>query len=391
MNSHVKRRVLINGVYTNAVGHVIEAFMFANALRNADPEVEIGILLNARSPLDLARCAAHLRITVYAVNLDRFSRPWIWLERFYLDGLVKRNWNWCIGVHDESDVTWPKGGPLRRFHQRFFAWTERNRIPFTVGYPRQRSNAFVAGGKMPPATPSSLKLQIPEADQEMARTKVGGGAGPTISLLLGSAEAQKSPGIGFWHELVTALLTKWPQATVVLIGVLGRGQGSTRNITRENVDQLLSISPQIKDAFNIGILPQLALCERSGVLISPHSGMAFAAQCVGTPWLALSGWKYHEYLTNGVPIYSLHPECPFYPCTPQNIKAECRTIADKWMGPVACFSDDALRKKIPSILEYAEKLISGELSYREWMVIHRRNLGARRSDGSLGVMENVQR
>lgn len=49
-------RLLIDWVYYPPVGHAIEAFRLAAEFEHADPGLHIGVLLNARAPLELAGC-----------------------------------------------------------------------------------------------------------------------------------------------------------------------------------------------------------------------------------------------------------------------------------------------------------------------------------------------
>jgi hypothetical protein len=333
----------------------------------------------------------HLRVDVLSADLSRYRLPrWLDFRRARsLDRVAHSGWNWAISVRGSSHVTWKSGRPLRRFHDEFRDWTERRRIPGQIGFRTPRKNACAAGITFPVFKPSPLVLQIPAGERDFARGRLGDRPGPVIAILVGSAEIQKSPELPFWHALIKRLLAEWPTAKIVLLGVLGTRRGRTANVGRSDVDALLSLDSSIIDAFDIGIVRQLALCERAQLLIAPHTGMAFAAQCVGTPWLALSGWKYYEYLTNGVPFHSLYPACPLYPCTESTIKAECRTIAAKRTGAVECMTAEALSERIPAILEQAAILIRGARPYRDCIASHRANLAARRPDGSLGIWENV--
>lgn len=51
-----RKRLLINWVYYQPVGHAIEAFRYGQAFRNCNPDLEIAIALNARSAIALGQC-----------------------------------------------------------------------------------------------------------------------------------------------------------------------------------------------------------------------------------------------------------------------------------------------------------------------------------------------
>jgi len=71
---HTRKRLLINWVYYQPVGHAIEAYRYGQAFRNGSPDLEIAIALNARSAVELGRCLPAID-TVYPVNLEEFEQP----------------------------------------------------------------------------------------------------------------------------------------------------------------------------------------------------------------------------------------------------------------------------------------------------------------------------
>ena len=148
-----------------------------------------------------------------------------------------------------------------------------------------------------------MRLQLPDAAREFAAARLPSGRSPVISIVPGSAaEASRTPAPEFWRQLIGALRERYPDVIVVLIGSLrGEGRG-TLGLNREKIDALLAAHDSIIDAVDLPLLQQLALAERCDVHVSPHTGMSFAIQCVGTPWLALSGAREVEYVFNGVPV-----------------------------------------------------------------------------------------
>src|SRR5688500_19852132 len=73
MSSGRAESLLINGVWSNAVGHVMESVALANALRRGDSELRIVLLLNAASPIDIFRCLKELRLEVVLIHTLAFD------------------------------------------------------------------------------------------------------------------------------------------------------------------------------------------------------------------------------------------------------------------------------------------------------------------------------
>jgi hypothetical protein len=124
------------------------------------------------------------------------------------------------------------------------------------------------------------------------------------------------------------------------------------------------------DCFDRPLLEQVALVEASALLVSPHTGFSFAAGCVGTPWLAISGGNWHEYLFNGVPFHSLVPDTTRYPAfgwaelgsgpMPVNEADE------DGEGPrTPSMSAARIREDLPELLDAAERLTAGRVRYED--------------------------
>lgn len=207
-------------------------------------------------------------------------------------------------------------------------------------------------------------------------------------ILPGSATPEKSPTRSFWAEFVKELHAKYENPTVVFIGRFGTDHGATTNFSPQDMEAFIARWPRVKNAFALGLLDQLAVAEQCDVLVSPHTGMAFALQCVGLPWLALSGWKYHEYLTNGVPLISILPKCPHYPCNDSTILRQCQDAIEQRGAPVLCLQHAALGERMREIVQGCESLISKSISYRECIARHRLKL-AETPGGAKGIWENA--
>src|SRR5581483_8515069 len=159
-----------------------------------------------------------------------------------------------------------------------------------------------------------LVLRLPESARQAAGTFVRPGAATRICLVFGSGtEASRTPPMSFWRALIRRLLAEFADLEIILLGALEAGRSITQGVTRAALDALLAEFPQVKDGFDRGLVNQLAIAERCQLLISPHTGLGFATQCVGLPWLVLSGGWASETWLNGVPHVSIYPDCPRYP------------------------------------------------------------------------------
>ena len=110
------------------------------------------------------------------------------------------------------------------------------------------------------------------------------------------------------------------------------------------------------DCYDIGLWNQLALMERCDLFVSPHTGFAFLAPCVGTPWLTLSGGHFSEYFFNNVPFYSVLPDNPDFPYAG---KVYPEGSTDK----LPCMRPENLDRKIPEIVEGMRLLLSADFTY----------------------------
>jgi hypothetical protein len=152
------------------------------------------------------------------------------------------------------------------------------------------------------------------------------------------------------------------------LGSFDQSRSFTRGITREDVRTLTRRFPHVHDAFDAGLLQQLAMAERCRLHISPHSGMSFAVQAVGVPWLALAAQQWYEYLLNGVPLVSVFPDCPLYPCYREMYDDCAERIRRGVRTP--CIEDAALLAKLPAIVSSMEALLAGSINYRDAALAH---------------------
>lgn len=353
--------LLINAVFSASVGHTIEALITAHAFRIKNPNKKIAVLINSATALDLFKGIENLNILVYPIDLDEFANKG---DNAYFESTVPQYWENVFHLKDEYWVDWDDD-ILRRFYIDLKKWVNAEN---TLDYKLMYSDYKPA--KFPFFQTKPLKFQFSEEIKQFANTFIDNTYSKRIVVLTGSATFQKAPSLDFWTNLFKAISEKWNNVEIILIGVLKKDDHfvKTQNITEDRINEIINMFPNVKNAFDIGILKQLAIAERSDLFIAPHSGMGFALECTGIPWVALSGWKNHEYLTNGEPVWSIFPSCKMYPCRPQSkvgndIYPECEKIIKEGKIPLPCFGDDELIPKIDEILSVIDNIFNKKISY----------------------------
>ena len=135
-------------------------------------------------------------------------------------------------------------------------------------------------------------------------------------------------------------------------------------LARAEIEALLAAVPAATDCFDRPLLEQVGLIEASDLLVSPHTGFSFVASTVGTPWLTISGGRWHEYFFNGEPFYSLLPDPQRYPLPAGDGPLQVIEEDEDEEGPrTPSMSIARIREDLPELLEASELLIEKRLSY----------------------------
>jgi ADP-heptose:LPS heptosyltransferase len=356
--------LLINWVYYHSVGHAIEAYKMAAQLAAANPNLEVCVLLNATTATELAQCVPGLA-RVYPINLEEQAdssgvRPSL--------AAVPREWDYIYtDPRHDRPAPWEA---LNVFHAEarwYLSAPVVNRGWDRRGFPKSRT--------------IPLRLRLPAEARAYAERFLTPGRAPRISLLFSpGSHGYKMPPLAFWRTLIDALCAKYPGVEIVLLGALDRSRSYSLFITAEDLAALERDFPRVRSAYDVGMLNQLALAERCDLHVSPHTGFSFAVQCVGTPWLVLTGNGSREYFLNGVPFVSLYPRCPLYPCNAWGggpkiyhpMLPECRerVEAQPTDRPVLCAETVELEGRLAEILSHARALISRERPYVQCVTEH---------------------
>jgi len=364
-----RERLLVNWVYYNPIGHAIEGFRVADGYRNAHPDMEIGVMINAAAGPELAECLPQID-HVYPVDVLEFTKP---NGPYHGFEQVPQDWDYVFtDPRHDNPMGWDA---LDRCEREFRAYV-RGRV-LSKGYRIEGLS-----GKSRP-----LVLHLPDRAKEFATDFITVSAPVRISLLFGSGtEASRTPPTTFWRTLIEALSIEFPGVEIALLGAFKRGQGRSRTegVTPEDIAGLEAAYPQVRDMFDKGLLNQLAICETCDLHISPHTGMSFAVQSVGVPWLCLTGGGTVETLFNGVPFISLFPTCERHPChhpgyvtDPDRAKLPECVGRNKTNEPYLCQSEDALTARMGEIIEAAGRLIRSEISFHECLYQYQRKFQLR--------------
>jgi hypothetical protein len=341
------RSVLVNFVYCPPVGHAIEALHYCHGYHRADPELRIGLVLNADSPTDLARLCPFIS-DVYPVVVDVFDPS---PDLGSLDA-IPTGWDWVV----DDD----------RGHQA----PQRAMFPGLAAYYDRAADRFAAAGSVlgragsapPRYSPGEpFRLLLPAAAQagalqRLAAVTSGSSGWPVIGVLpAGSGPRANYPSVRSWQLVLAALRQRWPEAVFCLLGKLRQDGRTSTSFTRAELDELAGPLPWSLDAVDLPLTDQLAVVDACDVLVSPHSGFGMAALAVGTPWLSIAGNRWPEYYFNGVPFYSVLPEVGRFPAY-SGLGPEPEPVDDD--GPRApSMSRERIEADLDEITEGAARLI----------------------------------
>lgn len=334
--ANAEHRLLVDWCTFPPVGHAVEGLRMAGSYKAANPRFDVSLVLNARTAVDLAGCCPWLT-SVHTIDFDVFA------DRLPDDAFadVPRDWDW---VH--------LGGYRGPGFFAAYPQIERLTIAATTHY-------RAAHDGMPPRVREwPLRLELPAAAHDRAEHILG--AEQIISVLpSGGGERWLYPSAGSWILLLDELRRGFPDATIVLLGK-STGHRPSGLLGGERLPLLRAVDGI--DGYDLPLLVQLAIVQRSGLLFSPHSGFGFTASALGTPWLTLSGGPYPEYFLNGTPFHSLLPDTTRFPAFDD--QAHPATDDDGSGKREASMTRARIVETLPELLLAAQKLLAGA-SYDE--------------------------
>lgn len=212
-----------------------------------------------------------------------------------------------------------------------------------------------------------VRLAVPDDAERAASPWTRGGGVPRIAVVLGGSSGRAHyPSLASWRELFIAIQARYPRAEIVVTGASNARAGRTRGPhAADEVRRAFSDFRAVAIAYDIGILPQLALLAASDLLIAPHTGFAFLASTVNTPWVAISGGNWPEWFFNRAPFYSVLPDDPDYP-------HEGQIDHDLADGYIPGMDPETFRDRIPEIVEAIRTVTRADFTYPVALERHRR-------------------
>jgi hypothetical protein len=369
--------MLVNFFEAHNVGHVIEALHYCLGHHNANPESRLSVLLNALAPTELAQLCPFVEV-VYTVELPGYPEDTSGLsEADCLAALrdVPREWDYVLDNHRRGVEAHLRAVP------GFARYYEASDLHF-----HSREGRVTIGDDPPGYVPrGQLRLEPPRENRLCVQNLLPSGR-PRIAVLPGgSSETWLYPSISSWETILEALVKRFPDVSVCLVGKLRADGRTNTTIGEADLQRLREACPNVADLFDVNLLDQLAAVEACDVLISPHSGFGMAALAVGTPWLTISGGRWPEYFFNGVPFYSLLPDPDRFPSYSQFGELPVLEEDTDGEGPrTPTMSRERILADLDELLLATERLAEGRLGYREALRGHfERLLRFHKGDGSM--------
>lgn len=343
--------VLVDFFYAQPVGHAIEALHHALAVKAADPTREVSVLLNSATPTELAGCCPFLTAS-YAVDAP-FLEPAPDADASIAH--VPAVWDWVL-----DDPRRHQPFQLEMFagmRDHYAASDRRFRARLghrPLGYP-------------PPsrARHQRLTLELPGDAHAAAERRLTGHPGPLIALMpAGSSAPSHYPSATSWEAVLGALQEALPDARVVLVGRSVRDARTSTAIDAADLSRLRGHAMVVADVFDAPLLEQLAVVERCGLFLSPHTGFGMAALAVGTPWLTLSGGRWFEWYFNQVPFRSVIPDTSVYPTFSQ-FGAETVAPDGDDGDRIPSMTRARVAADLPRVVHAARELLDGAVTYEQ--------------------------
>lgn len=360
-----RRTLLLNWVYYYPVGHAVEALKTARGLWNANENVEIHLLLNSQTPVELADACDWIT-RAYPIELDEFHDTENEDASCLRD--IPNTWDFIVTDHRVTTSTFPFADPLRNFHnvaaRRFQArqWQGgQHLLPRAPGAPRYEPNA-------------TIRMRVPESAARFVESLQPGRF--NIAVVPGGSTPEPIyPAAAWWRQALSALEAELPDAHFFLTGKSHADRrSSTAGFSTADIDSLTRASARVCSCYDVGLWNQLALLEWCDLLIAPHTGFAFLAPSVGTPWLSISGVRWPECYFNEVPFYCVLPECDKYPCWMEMLPGCVQRLAAAQTVP--CMAEE-LPRRIPDLVNGARLLLSKDFSFEQAMALHQQRIEAR--------------
>jgi len=347
-------KLLLVWVYYSAVGHLVEALEVAANYVAANPNLEIHVVVNSKTPYKIGEYCDFIH-RIYPLNLENYKE-----ENKTIESLINQEFDYIV---------FPK---RLKFTPQDFTTALLNcnhylqnsfKHKIWKGY-NDTACPNIFALKDIPYSPFRIKIPIEKQTFDLPNNLKK----PVFSVILKGASKQTIwPSLKMWKTILLSIKQKYPEARFLITGLLSAHIISKTTVSQEKnrIFSFIDSLPGAINCYDIGLVNQLGIIQNSDVFISPHSGFGFLAPCLGTPWLTLSGGEWAEPMPAKKPFYSVLPTCKYYPCSNGEKKLECK-IRMKLKQPIKCMSD--LSKKREDILSGVQKLLSKNYSFQEAFV-----------------------
>jgi ADP-heptose:LPS heptosyltransferase len=356
------RSLLVNWIYYRPVGHALEGLKVARDYFEADRDLKISVLLNSEMPYEIGALCPWIE-KVYIADVKELAECGL---RSKCLKKIPANWDYVVSDDRLMHSLNSYSEELKSANQTIIEYLQAGIWKGNRFFPQHEN--------MPPIkSDTEMRFVVPENAKKFIAKYSHNGL--KIGILPAGSNADRIyPEARWWVKMMKLVTNSFPNARFYMIGAKNKNGNRSESYTfsDDDINLILSEIDNIENCFDIGILNQIALLEYCDLLISPHSGFAFLAGCVNTPWLSISGARWPEYFYNHIRFYNLLPSCKKYPCY-TGMKEECVTEM-KNGNPVICMSTKELDKKIPEIIKGIKQLTDDDFSYKDSIELYRQNV-----------------
>jgi len=367
--------LLLNWLFYEPVGHLVEALQHAHGYHRANPGLELHLFLNAATPVELAEALPWVK-RVYALDVAELAAQGT--DAACLRGVPARFDHVVADPRTAPDAFiegWDEAPLVRAQALLHRLWPAHE---YSKGWGDFHGLPEPAPGGLGYQREARLTLPIPEAARRFAAARLAGGEPAVCVMLAGGGGALRSPTARVWLEILRVVESALPGARFVFTGVRARvnGRSFTRDWPPEAAAELCRPLPRTELAYDVGLWNQLALIARCALFLSPHTGFGFLPQLVGTPWLALSSCPWPEYLWNGVSFWSALPDCASYPSETRSEPGCGRRLRDG-LRP-ACTEDRSFLARLADIHRGVKYLTDPRSDFAAARALHAEKLRTRK-------------
>ncbi len=328
----------------------------------ANKNLDVYLLLNTDTPIELADACPWIKKT-YPVSTDEVFKDG---EKAKCLQNIPKHWDY---INNDN-----RAGRLVKGNDRIeLVKTQEvlHKIFHTKNYVKK--SKYNEDSILPVAPNPKIILPIPSKAKTF--TKKFKHRGPTIAIMLGGAKGlRQSPSVEMWLKICLALEQAIPNLKIYFTGITksDHHRTFTKDFTLDDVNYLIKNLKNAESAYNIGLWNQIALIKKCDIFLSPHTGFAFLAFVVDTPWLEIATCRWPLYFLNDVPFYSVLPKCNSYPSLDNRTK-ECDRLLREGKR-VSCVEDNLIEKKIPEIVKGVKLLFDKTFTYDKAIKLHLRKI-----------------